>query len=159
MSTIKISGKRLELPELARGEQSGWKFEARPGGIWIATHLATGERKRLAVQVRGQEIAFWVGGKLGFAKLESSGRRGGAQSSGSDSDLTAQFPGKVRKLLVQLDAEVAEGDSLLLVEAMKMEFSIKAPFAGRVKKIHVAEGQQLSPGQRFLDLIAVGEKK
>jgi biotin carboxyl carrier protein len=35
---------------------------------------------------------------------------------------------------------------------MKMEFSVKAPYAGVVDRIHVKEGQQLSPGDRFLDL-------
>jgi biotin carboxyl carrier protein len=44
----------------------------------------------------------------------------------------------------------------MLLEAMKMEFSIKAPFAGVVKKLCVQEGQQLSPGQQLVDLIPEG---
>ena len=41
---------------------------------------------------------------------------------------------------------------MLLLEAMKMEFSVKAPFKGTIERILVKEGQQLSPGDRFLDL-------
>ena len=37
------------------------------------------------------------------------------------------------------------------VEAMKMEFAIQAPCAGTVKKVRVAEGQQLSPGDLMVD--------
>jgi biotin carboxyl carrier protein len=38
-----------------------------------------------------------------------------------------------------------------MVEAMKMEFAIKAEVAGTVKKILVTEGQQLTPGQKLVD--------
>lgn len=156
--TVKIAGKRVELPA---GADAEWSFEERAGGLWIATHVQTGERKRVAVRASQSEIAFSVGGKLGLAKRELSARRAGASAAGSDADLVAQFPGKVRKVLVAAGAQVTEGDPLVLVEAMKMEFSIKAPFAGRVAKIHVTEGQQLAPGHRFLDLEPApkGDKK
>ncbi len=78
--------------------------------------------------------------------------RGGASAAGSDADLVAQFPGKVRRILITEGTTVVEGEPLVLIEAMKMEFSVKAPFAGKVSKIRVSEGQQLSPGDRFLDL-------
>lgn len=147
--SVKIAGKRVELPAGTAGE---WEFETRPGGWWIAIHTQTGERKRVAVHASRTEIAFSVCGKLGFARRESTARRGGSAAGGSDADLVAQFPGKVRKILTAVGAVVAEGDPLVLVEAMKMEFSVKAPFAGRVKSVHVSEGQQLTPGTRFLDL-------
>ena len=38
-----------------------------------------------------------------------------------------------------------------MVEAMKMEFAIKAGSAGKVTRIHVAEGAILTPGQKLLD--------
>jgi biotin carboxyl carrier protein len=66
--------------------------------------------------------------------------------------LVAQFPGKVRKIMVQPGQEVQEGDALVMVEAMKMEFGVKAPRAGKIKTILVREGQQLSPGDRFVEL-------
>jgi biotin carboxyl carrier protein len=47
--------------------------------------------------------------------------------------------------------QVKEGTPLLMIEAMKMEFAIKAGASGVVKKIHVTEGMQLAPGQNLLD--------
>lgn len=160
IETVRISGKRVELPAVDQ-VASEWGFEERAGGIWIATHRQTGVRKRVAVHATATEMAFWVGGKLGLGRREQAARRAGGVAAGSDADLVAQFPGKVRKLLVAAGTVVSEGDPLVLVEAMKMEFAIKAPFAGQVSKIHVTEGQQLSPGVRFLDLQAspVGDKK
>ena len=55
-------------------------------------------------------------------------QRGGAGGE-EHADLVAQFPGKVRKVLVAEGAQVAEGEPLVLVEAMKMEFAVKAPRA------------------------------
>ena len=51
------------------------------------------------------------------------------------------MPGKVVKLLVAVGDEVAEGQGVLLIEAMKMENELRAPKAGRVVSIAVAEGQ------------------
>ena len=44
------------------------------------------------------------------------------------------------------------GEPVVLVEAMKMEFTIRAPFDGVVKQIRVKDGQPISPGDRFLDV-------
>ncbi len=137
-------------------DASQWKLQERPGGWWVATHAKTGERRRAAVWKRGSKLHLSLGGLLIAGDLVSeSAARGGARSGAAwDAELTAQFPGKVRKVLVSQGQQVAEGDSLLLVEAMKMEFAIKAPGAAKVGKIHVKEGEQLTPGQKFLDLEA-----
>jgi biotin carboxyl carrier protein len=144
---LKISGKRVELP----AANSEWKLTARPGG-WILAEGPGGERKRLMVsEVRGR-LSVSVGGWLWSGEVARDQRAGSGASAGSDADLVAQFPGKVRKLLVAAGAVVSEGDPLVLVEAMKMEFAVKAPFAGTVMRMLVQEGQQLSPGDRFLDM-------
>lgn len=91
-------------------------------------------------------------GVLWFGEVSKDRQALASSAKSSDSDLVAQFPGKVRRILVKAGGVVAEGDPLLLVEAMKMEFAIRAPFGGTVTSIHVKEGQQLAPGDRFLDL-------
>lgn len=97
---------------------------------------------RLSACVEG---CLWSGPLVGASETEN-------EESADDSNLVAQFPGKVRKILVSNGARVKEGDPLVLVEAMKMEFAVKSPFDGVVAKILVTEGQQISPGDRFLDL-------
>lgn len=148
--TFRVSGKKLEMP--AAGE--GWSFETRPGG-WIVASRArvdgTIERKRVFLSEAKGKLSFSIDGRLYHGSIEAKARAGGA-SGGSEADLVAQFPGKVRKVLVAEGATVEEGVPMLLLEAMKMEFSVKAPFAGKIEKILVKEGQQLAPGDRFLDL-------
>lgn len=143
---LKISGKKIKLPE----PSLGWSFEERPGG-WVIAHSPEGKRYRwMTSEVRGQ-IGVSLNGYLWQGQVLQEERNSSSKASG-DSDLVAQFPGKVRKLIVQKGDEVQEGDSLLLIEAMKMEFAIRAPFNGKVQQVLVNEGQQLSPGDRLIDL-------
>lgn len=140
----KFSGQAVEV---ARGRK--WTFEKRPGGIVLAVDPETGERKRVHwTESRGKLWANVAGDPFHGEWINSARAAAGAAA---DSDLSAQFPGKVRKLLVKEGASVAQGEPLILVEAMKMEFSVKAPSNGVIRKVLVKEGQQLNPGDRFFE--------
>jgi biotin carboxyl carrier protein len=151
--SIRVSGKKFALKNSTLEFE---KFEERPGGWVIATDVHGKRHRFLLQEIRGK-LSFSVLRQSGFGEIQKVAghlKAGGASAAQVAADLTAQFPGKVRKILVQAGAIVAEGEPLLLVEAMKMEFAIKAPVAGRVVKLLVTEGQQLSPGNRFLDFEA-----
>ncbi len=66
--------------------------------------------------------------------------------------LAAPMPGKVIKLLVQAGAKVRKGESLLILEAMKMEHTITAPADGVVKEIHYGAGEQVLEGAQLVTL-------
>ena len=66
--------------------------------------------------------------------------------------LAAPMPGKIVKVLAQTGAQVAKGDALLILEAMKMEHTITAPAAGRVKEIHYGAGEQVLEGAELITL-------
>ena len=72
---------------------------------------------------------------------------GGAEAS----DLRAPFPGKVVKLLVAAPVDVAKGEPLVVLEAMKMEFTYTAPRDLRIEKTLVREGQQVEKGAAFFE--------
>ena len=151
----RISGKKVELP--LSGVQ-GWKWTVRPGG-WILGEGPDGTRKRLAVVEFRTGLGANLSGVLYQGEVQKPTRSAGGAAGAGDGDLTAQFPGKVRKVLVSAGAKVAEGESLILVEAMKMEFAVKAPSHGIVKAVLVKEGQQLSPGDRFFEFEASEAKR
>lgn len=66
--------------------------------------------------------------------------------------VTAPMPGKIVRVVARESAEVAEGDSLLIMEAMKMQNELKAPRSGVVKQVHVQEGQAVSLSQLLMVL-------
>jgi len=55
--------------------------------------------------------------------------------------------GTVWKVEAQLNQQVAAGDTLLIIESMKMEIPISAPKAGVVREIYFAEGEIVEDGQ------------
>jgi biotin carboxyl carrier protein len=54
------------------------------------------------------------------------------------------MPGKVTAVLVKVGDIVERGQTLMVLEAMKMELHISAPFDGTVRKIHGASGETVS---------------
>jgi biotin carboxyl carrier protein len=73
-------------------------------------------------------------------------------AASSDSMVVAPMPGIILSILVQEGDEVAAGDAMLVLEAMKMENEIHASRAGKIKKIHVSEGAEVQSGSRLIEL-------
>mgnify|MGYP002528959384 CR=1 FL=1 len=62
------------------------------------------------------------------------------------------MPGVVLRLLVSPGDAIQEGDSLLVLEAMKMEVHINAPCGGIVVEMLVATGDQVATGQTLASI-------
>ena len=62
-------------------------------------------------------------------------------------EVKSQMPGAVIALSVAKGAHVSEGDTILVIEAMKMEIKVTAPCDGKVAEILVAKGAQVTEGQ------------
>jgi 3-methylcrotonyl-CoA carboxylase alpha subunit len=73
-----------------------------------------------------------------------------AQGHSSESSLLAPMPGRVIAQLVQPGDRVEKGNPLLVLEAMKMEYTIHAPDAGCVESFHFAVGDQVTEGAELL---------
>ena len=65
-------------------------------------------------------------------------------------NILSPMPGKVTKVLVKEKDKVQEGDSLLILDAMKMENIIKSDFNGTIKKISVKENQSVSADEMLI---------
>jgi urea carboxylase len=66
--------------------------------------------------------------------------------------VSSHVPGSVWRVLVQPGQAVQAGDSLLVVESMKTEFTLTAPVAGRVLRLDCREGAAVAAGQTVLVL-------
>jgi pyruvate carboxylase subunit B len=66
--------------------------------------------------------------------------------------IKAPMPGKVVRVLAGVGTPVEAGQSVLVIEAMKMQNELKAPKTGVVKKINVAEGAAVDAGQALAEV-------
>ena len=105
-----------------------------PNGSSTALAIRSGDRTY--VSYRGRQFVI---GKV----LRT---RSGPVGSG-DGEIRASMPGLVVQVLLEAGAEVAAGDRILVVEAMKTQQPIVAPLAGVVESVRVKVGQQVSEEQ------------
>ena len=83
-----------------------------------------------------------------FTMDASSGTRSKKKSAGASSDqIVAPMPGKVTKLLLKSGDKVEKGQAVLVMEAMKMEYTLKSEIAGTLEDIHCAVGDQVTLGK------------
>lgn len=110
--------------------------------------------KRVTAYVSSDHAKRWVtvNGQT-FILTKSSGarqsRHGGHHAAG---ELTAPMPGQVRALNVSEGEAVTKGQTLMVLEAMKMEIRIQSPQNGVVKKLFVKQGQTVEREQILIDV-------
>ncbi len=74
------------------------------------------------------------------------------QIPGTGNGVTAPLPGLIIDILVSENASVKSGQTIAIMEAMKMENQIKAPHDGIVKKIYFSKGESISEGDVILEI-------
>lgn len=107
--------------------------------------------KNYAVKLEGENKAT-VNGKAYDINVKAGIESKAAASSGSGEEVKSGLPGNVLRVEVSEGDEVAEGDVLIVVEAMKMETEIKSPKAGVVQSVLVAQGDKVVSGQALVTL-------
>ncbi len=79
-------------------------------------------------------------------------RRGAGIADHGVKKLIAPMPGKVVRILAGVGAEVGLGQSVIVIEAMKMQNELKAPKKGVIKKLSVTEGATVEAGQVLVEV-------
>jgi biotin carboxyl carrier protein len=67
-------------------------------------------------------------------------------------EIKAHITGVVFQIAAKAGDTIAAGDPVIVLESMKMEIPVEAPRAGKVKEIHVAEGQTVQEGETVATL-------
>jgi len=89
----------------------------------------------------------YVDASDGSSALTEVPRFGDPEKLAPAGSLLAPMPGLVRRVLVEVGAVVVAGQSLLVLEAMKMEQTVAAPAAGVVAELRAKAGEQVAAGQ------------
>ncbi|MGD8111867.1 sodium-extruding oxaloacetate decarboxylase subunit alpha [Vibrio sp. TRT 17S01] len=134
-------------------------FEPAPGKeepIAPAIQVAEGGIETYSVKVDGQVYDVEVGpqGQLTSVSpaTKSTEQAPAPAPSGNSETVPAPLAGNIFKVNVASGVEVAEGDVLLILEAMKMETEVRAARGGIVQDLHVKEGDSVTVGSPLLSL-------
>ena len=126
-------------------------FTIMPGADG-AFALMEGTTVHAGYAVAGAE-AVWVqvDGRTWVLPLEKTSRgKAGGPGAGGDGVVTSPMTGTVRKVFVEAGAAVTNGDALMVVEAMKMEYTIVAPLNGLVAELRGQVGQAVDLGATLI---------
>jgi len=107
--------------------------------------LDNGGRFKAAVSTpnrEGDSIVMSNGREAIASAAGKKMKKAGAQAGG----LTSPMPGKIFKVLKETGSEVKKGEAILILEAMKMEHSIRSDKDGKVKKINYKVGELVQGG-------------
>ena len=122
------------------------EFEAVPREEPAATSETSDEAATYEVRVNGKAFTVEVSasGEVTTPPIRRPRVNGAA--------VPAAMAGNIFKIVVPLGAHVEQGDTVLVLEAMKMETEVVAPQAGTVTALHVAEGDAVTVGEALFDL-------
>ncbi len=132
---ISVHGEEFHVKVGGKGHKSEGK---RPYFLYVDNTLVEVLVEPLVEVLPSEE------GIVDTKKASGSSKRPKAEAPG---DVTTAMPGNVVKIKVQKGDSVKEGDTILIVEAMKMENEIHTPVAGTVEEIYVAEGDLVNPDE------------
>jgi len=132
-------------------DDGAYVVEAIEPGIYRVTDGT----RQWTVAVAGAADERWISvdGQTSVVEIapEGGGSRKKARGGGHDA-LMAPMPATVVKLLAEPGGHVTEGDTLIVLEAMKMELAVRAPRDGVISKIHCQVGELVQPGVALLEL-------
>ena len=120
-------------------QDDGCRVEVDARQVQVKASMAA---HHLVVSVDHRTHVFHLGNPLDFSATDvADGNR-----------LIAPMPGFVKIVRTSSGAEVAKGDALVVMEAMKMELTLVAARDGTVEAVEVSEGQQVDEGAVLLTL-------
>jgi biotin carboxyl carrier protein len=136
--TARVGDETIMLTEQQRAD--GVRVLTTATGRTLAYTAA--HRESRYVQINGRQYAL--------ERTTPGSRR--RKQSGPAGDLTAQMPGQVVDVLVAVGDSVQAGQTLVVLEAMKMEIRVSAPVDGTVQAVAVQPGEVVSRGQRLVEV-------
>ena len=144
---------------LERSEGGKLEAEITRDGPWIEIKMdgrSDSARAASARDARGVWVALQ--GRVYLFEVEHAhaGAAGAAESTG---DVRAPMTGRVTSVESSVGSRVREGDHLLTIEAMKMEFKVTAPVEGTVAELLCAPGEQVELGQTVARVETSGAAK
>jgi len=111
----------------------------------------------LTTEGQAPELGVVASGHRSYVRVESERQRAAAaarnvKGAGGEKVVKTPMPGRVIRLLVGANAEVAPGQTLCVIEAMKMENEVKAKTACTIATVHVTEGATVEGNARLFTL-------
>lgn len=133
---------------ILRSGDTDFRIEVR-GDVVLVDGLEVDVPRRAWAVGEGDTRWVFIDGAAYVFEVKRQGRRGASSHQGS---LSAPMPATVLRINVGAGTAVKKGDTLLVLEAMKMELPVRAPGDGTVKAVTCREGELVQPGAPLVEM-------
>jgi pyruvate carboxylase subunit B len=108
-----------------------------------------GNKRKLYISLDGmpEEVTFEA-----LNEYDATGKTTQRKQVSAPGHVTATMPGNVVEVLVQVGDSVTAGQSVMVMEAMKMETELHTSIAGTVKAVHAVKGDRVTPGEVLIEV-------
>ena len=137
---VAVDGQEMDLTIFAHGSDQGW------------CHTPDGKPHRFFLSWAEDQLHLWLDGYLFVYQRVDARPTSRREQVFTGDDIVAPMPGTVAEILVQPGDQVERGQTVMVMESMKMELLIAAPRAGVVLRLPVEPGSQVDKGMRLLEL-------
>jgi biotin carboxyl carrier protein len=119
--------------------------------VWLEVQ---GKKYKVHTQWLQQQLWVHVNGKTYVVDPQGPGRKSGSRSGSiaSSDTIKAPMPGKITKIFVKSGDSTQKGQALIVMEAMKMEYTLKAELDGQIKMVEVQVGDQVPLGKTLIKI-------
>lgn len=111
-----------------------------------------GKKIRIPALKHAGRLWFHHKGETHVIELGGGRRAGQAKSKAHPGIITAPMPGKITRVAVKKGEKVSPGQTLLVMEAMKMEYTLEADIAGQVSELNAETGNQVNLGATLVKI-------
>jgi acetyl/propionyl-CoA carboxylase alpha subunit len=119
---------------------------------WIEVEFQGHKVRVPALKAQGRLWFHWRGENYVVEATGATRRSGAEKSTGKAGVITAPMPGKVTRVAVQAGDKVEKGQALVVMEAMKMEYTLEADRDGKVEEVGAHAGKQVALGEVLVRL-------
>lgn len=142
---------------------SGKTYRAALGDTTVEVEILRAQAGRLELLMNGQRLTAYVAsdnakrwvtinGRTILLTKQAGYRKSAGRNHHAAGKLTAPMPGQVRAVNVSEREAVTKGQTLMLLEAMKMEIRIQSPQDGTIRKLFVSQGQIVEREQMLVEI-------
>lgn len=149
--TIRLNGENYEVDILTQTAQEVCFEWQKKSYVYRLESGKIFDQQGRPHNVLAKGRQFWLQGKTYEDGTNKRAKRS-SSSQAQEGNLISPMPGKILQVLVELGQEVKKDQPLIVMEAMKMEHTLKSPHDAKVEKLPFKEGDQVSGGVELIEL-------
>ncbi len=159
--TLNSGKKNVKLIDEKNVEIEGNKFESeliqvfednyllKIGNKFFEVSAEKIDNEKFAVLIKGERIEVEVRSLLREKALKLLANHASAHTS---VEIKAPMPGMILKIKKNQGETINQGESILILEAMKMENEVRSPMSGNIQEIFIKEGEPVEKGAKLLKI-------